>query len=201
MTAAPRLLAGRRGTESIGCVKHHCGGTSDRAVDPPGNGIDDQFGISVMSERGDQPGSTESEPTYRLAHSVEPASRERTPVAPAGNLWKKFLLGQLPLEAETSYFILANLLDFFVTYWLLMAGSAGELRFIESNPVARYFIESWGPVKGMLGFKLTIVTLVCVISQIVALKRKDLARLVLLFGTLATGGVVVYSIWLYLRHA
>lgn len=111
------------------------------------------------------------------------------------------MLGQLPLETETTYFILVNLLDFFVTYWLLMAGGLGNMRFVESNPVARYFIESWGPVKGMLGFKLAIVTFVCLVSQLIAIKREDLGQKVLQFGTLATGFVVIYSVALYLRHA
>jgi hypothetical protein len=110
------------------------------------------------------------------------------------------LLGHLPMETETTVFILINLLDFFCTYWLLMAGRVGNLRFVESNPVARYFIESWGPVKGMLGFKLTVVTFVCLVAQIIAIKREDLGRKVLLFGTVATGAVVVYSVALYLRH-
>ncbi|MCA9052424.1 MAG: hypothetical protein KDA75_01240 [Planctomycetaceae bacterium] len=110
------------------------------------------------------------------------------------------VLGQLPLEAETSYFILVNLLDFFVTYWLLMSGGPGNMRFVESNPVARYFIYSWGPIKGMLGFKLSLVTFVCVVAQLIALKREDLGQKVLIFGTLATAGVVAYSVLLYLRH-
>jgi hypothetical protein len=112
----------------------------------------------------------------------------------------QFFLGKLPLETETSVFILVNLVDFFVTYWLLMAGRVGNLRFVESNPVARYFIESWGPVRGMLGFKLGLVTFVCLVAQLIALRRLDLGRFVLQFGTLATGAVVAYSIALYLRN-
>lgn len=112
----------------------------------------------------------------------------------------QLLLGHLPLETETTYFILVNLLDFFMTYWLLIAGARGNLRFVESNPVARYFIESWGPVKGMLGFKLAVVTFVCVVAQLIAIRREDLGRKVLQFGTLATGAVVAYSLALWVRH-
>jgi hypothetical protein len=113
---------------------------------------------------------------------------------------KRLFAGRLPLETETAVFILVNLLDFLMTYWLLMAGQVGRNRFVEGNPVARYFIESWGPVKGMLGFKLAIVVLVCVISQLIAIKRPDLGRAVLIFGSVATGAVVVYGLSLYLRH-
>lgn len=159
----------------------------------------------MTTENPDQQPESDS-PTYRL---VRPADEEPdnvfTPARelgqpPAESLWKRLVLGQLPLEAETSYFILVNLLDFFVTYWLLMSGGPGNMRFVESNPVARYFIYSWGPIKGMLGFKLSLVTFVCVVAQLIALKREDLGQKVLIFGTLATAGVVAYSVLLYLRH-
>lgn len=114
---------------------------------------------------------------------------------------RRLATGHLPLESETAAFIGVSLLDFFVTWWLLLAGQVGRLRFVESNPVARYFIESWGPVKGMLGFKLGVVVVVSVIAQLIAIKRVDLGRLVLVFGSVATAAVVVYSVTLYLRHA
>lgn len=114
---------------------------------------------------------------------------------------KRLLLGRLPLESETAIFILANVLDFLMTYWLLMAGQSGNRRFVEANPVARYFIDSWGPVKGLLGFKLCIVLAVCVIAQLIAIKRHDLGRAVLLLGATVAAGVVVYSALLYFRHA
>lgn len=138
---------------------------------------------------------------YRLSLPVDESAppRPRT-AARARHPLGKLLLGQLPLETETTLFILINLLDFFLTYWLLMAGGRGNMRFVEANPVARYFIESWGPVKGMLGFKLVIVTVVCVIAQLIALKREDLGRKVLVFGIVATGAVVAYSLVLLLRH-
>lgn len=155
-----------------------------------------------MDEKRPTPKPEPPENTYRLARPASPAPRSKPrPAAPPQHPLRRLLIGHLPLETETSIFILVNLLDFFVTYWLLMHGGIGNLRFVESNPVARYFIESWGPVKGMLGFKLGIVTLVCLISQLIALKREDLGRAVLLFGSVATGAVVVYSLTLYLRHA
>lgn len=159
------------------------------------------------------PGSTwrpyteaESPPTgaFLESHPATPSPRD-TPVQERSRPQRRrhkhplaqLLLGHLPLETETTVFILVSLLDFFVTYWLLIT----HHRFFESNPVARFFIESWGPVKGMLGFKLAVVTFVCVVAQLIAIRREDLGRKVLLFGTVATGSVVVYSVSLYLRHA
>jgi hypothetical protein len=135
---------------------------------------------------------------------VLPMSDERRHDRHAPHSWpaglRRLVTGHLPLETETAVFILVNLLDFLMTYWMLMAGQVGRLRFVEGNPIARYFIESWGPVKGMLGFKLGVVVLVCVISQLIAIKRPDLGRVVLIFGSLATGAVVIYGVTLYLRH-
>lgn len=114
--------------------------------------------------------------------------------------WRRFFFGHLPLETETGVFILVNVLDYLVTYLLLMQPGRG-VRFVESNPVAQYFIDSWGPVKGMLGFKMAVVAFVCVLSQVIALKREDYGRGVLLIGIVATGFVVLYSLTLFVRHA
>lgn len=161
------------------------------------------------SERRDD----DDRPTYRLVRPIVPSTPQRprgavqesasprreslTPHSP----FRRLLLGKLPLETETAFFLLVNLIDFFVTYYLLMVGGRGNLRFVESNPAAQYFLDSWGPVKGMLGFKLTVVTFVCLLAQIIALKRLELGRGVLLIGILATGAVVAYSVSLWLRHA
>ena len=112
--------------------------------------------------------------------------------------WKRLLTGQLPLEAETAAFILVNLLDFLMTYYLLMYGEGGGRRFTEGNPVARFFIHSWG-IKGMLGFKLGVVAFVCVLTQVIALKSLKKAAFVLKLGTIAVACVVGYSIALYFR--
>ncbi len=108
---------------------------------------------------------------------------------------KGFIFGQLPLEAETTMFVLVNMIDFFMTYWLLASGM-----FRESNPIASYFLNHWGPVKGMLYFKLGLVVIVCVITQLIALKDVKKARWVLNFGTVAVVCVVLYSLRLFLNH-
>ncbi|MEM7477822.1 MAG: DUF5658 family protein [Planctomycetota bacterium] len=96
---------------------------------------------------------------------------------------------ELPLQSETSYFILANVLDFYMTYLLLSNGA------IESNPVADFFYKNWG-FQGMLYFKLLSVAFICVLAQAIARRSLNHARFVLLIGTAIVGFVVVYSGWL-----
>lgn len=93
---------------------------------------------------------------------------------------------ELPLQNETSYFILANMLDFFMTYMLLAKGA------METNPVADFFYKNWGHV-GMLAFKLVSVAFICILAQIIAKKSIGHARFVLVVGTLIVGAVVIYS--------
>lgn len=97
--------------------------------------------------------------------------------------------------AETRAFIVVNVLDIVMTWRLLTTGD----HFYESNPVANFFLQAWGP-KGMVYFKLGVVALVCVIVQIVNQRRPDRARMILTLGTLIVGCVVIYSLVLLIRH-
>jgi hypothetical protein len=106
---------------------------------------------------------------------------------------------KLPLETETSIFILVNVLDFVMTWWMLMHREMGLGNFYESNPVARFFLDHWG-VKGLLYFKMGVVAFVCVIAQIVATRREASARFLLVAGTLVVSAVVIYSLRLFLQH-
>lgn len=103
---------------------------------------------------------------------------------------RRVFSSELPLQTETSFFILANVLDVFMTYILIINGA------IESNPLANYFLERWG-FHAMLVFKLVIVALVCFIAQLIATKRIKTARFLLITGTLLVAAVVVYSMNLY----
>lgn len=114
--------------------------------------------------------------------------------------WQQLLWGKLPLEHETAMFVLVNVLDFLLTYWLMVYGTAGGHRIVEGNPFAQYFLYRWGPVKGMLFFKLGIVVFVCVIAQIVAMKRLETGRWLLRIGTVVVAIVLLYSVTLYFRH-
>ena len=87
-------------------------------------------------------------------------------------------------------------LDFFMTDIMLRSNP----KFVEANAVARFFLYGWG-VKGLIYFKLGMVALVCVISQIVAQKRPRTAKWLLNWATLVVAGVVIYSLVLFLRHS
>jgi hypothetical protein len=106
---------------------------------------------------------------------------------------KRLLTGHLPFERETSVFILVSMLDVFMTYILLRSG-----HFRESNPIADFFIRHWGG-KGMIYFKLSMTAFVCVLVQIIALKKPSSAEFVLKLGTLIVGCVVIYSLVLLIR--
>jgi hypothetical protein len=107
--------------------------------------------------------------------------------------WWHLFSRQLPLQNETTVFILINVFDIFMTYILLRFGA------IEANPIANYFFQLWN-FPGMIAFKLVIVAFVCVIAQFVALKKPHSARFLLIVGTLLTGAVVVYSAFLFRSH-
>ena len=96
----------------------------------------------------------------------------------------------MPLQNETVYFILANVLDIFLTYMLLRYGA------IEANPFANFVLVNWGFV-GMITFKLAIVAMVCVIAQIIAVSRPKTAKFLLWVGTLIVAAVVAYSMLLF----
>lgn len=96
---------------------------------------------------------------------------------------------QLPLQTETSFFILVNMLDFFMTFMLLNFGA------IESNPLADFFYKNFG-FRGMLFFKLASVAVICILAQVIAKKSMAHARFVLVGGSCIVGAVVIYSAWL-----
>lgn len=93
---------------------------------------------------------------------------------------------ELQFQSETCFFILVNVLDFYMTYVLLNTNG------IEANPVAAYFHRNWD-FAGMLAFKLVSVAIVCVIVQVVAKRRPSAGRFVLWAGILIVGAVVIYS--------
>ncbi|MCH7689304.1 MAG: hypothetical protein IH899_21955 [Planctomycetes bacterium] len=108
-------------------------------------------------------------------------------------MWQILFRRKLPLEQETTWFIFVNVLDIFLTYLVLRQGG-----FTEGNPIARYFLYSWG-IKGMLYFKCAIVALVVVLAQIIAGKKVEAARRLLNLGTLIVTCVLFYSLSLLLK--
>ena len=114
---------------------------------------------------------------------------------------RKIVGGELPLETETCRFVLISLLDLFMTFLLLYFSNRGMMRnvVVESNPVARYFISGWGTM-GLVWFKIGMVTLIVLATQVVATRRPVVAQLVLNGATLFVGSVVVYSAYLLLQN-
>ena len=114
---------------------------------------------------------------------------------------RKIVGGELPLETETCRFVLISLLDLFMTFLLLYLSNRGMMRnvVVESNPVARYFISGWGTL-GLVWFKIAMVTLIVLATQVVAKRRPVVAQLVLNGATLFVGSVVVYSAFLLVQN-
>jgi uncharacterized protein DUF5658 len=104
---------------------------------------------------------------------------------------------RLRLETETACFILLNLCDVVATF-LLLRRSDSDLRFVESNPIARWFFEGWG-FEGLIWFKVGMMATVVVISQVVAVKHSGTAKRLLDFGCIVLVCVFLYSAWLGTR--
>lgn len=104
------------------------------------------------------------------------------------------------LERETAAFVLASGLDFIMTSLLLRYDNGDDqIWFDESNPLARYFLYSWG-INGLIAFKIAAVAFVVTICQIIAHRRIDVARRLLQFAALAASLVVIYSGYLLFHH-
>lgn len=116
-------------------------------------------------------------------------------------IWDTVFRLPLPLQRESALFLIVSVLDVMMTHILLdgSAGNSGRVMFYESNPVARYFLEGWG-LGGIVYFKFALVTFVEVIAHIVALKKVDVGRRLLEFGTLVVSAVVIYSMLLLVSH-
>jgi len=121
---------------------------------------------------------TSSEPTSRPVRSKKKKPSKPPAKSSRASDARHILTGKLPLQDETTYFILVNALDIFLTY--------------------SFFIKHWG-IPGMITYKMGIVALVCVIAQIVALSSLRKASRLLNFGTVFMTCVVIYSVWLLAR--
>ena len=146
------------------------------------------FDASGETQPKEMPATSQSTPRVMPA-----AGKDAMGTPHSEHDWKNLFFGQLPLQTETTAFILVNCLDIFLTYILIRFGGT------EANPIANYFILRWG-FYGAIGFKLAIVTFVAVIAQIVAIKKMKTARFLLITGSLIVGCVVVYSVFLFTKH-
>lgn len=114
------------------------------------------------------------------------ASRAFPSDSPSTSVDRHFLLRHLPLQTETAWFILINVLDLVLTNVLLQRHA------IEANPLANYVFVHYG-FRGMIVFKLASVLFVCVAAQLIALKSISKAKWLLWFGCSVVGLVLVYS--------
>lgn len=159
----------------------------------------DQIRVHPLDPRS--PSSAESQrtrgflynPIMSTSDSNHPENGNSNP--PPRSVWGFLFRDKLPLEKETCWFVLVNVLDFFATYVLLVEVEDSR----ETNPIANWFIDGWGPLRGMLAYKLSMVAFICIVVQLIALKRVDLARRVLWFGIIIVSGVVTYTLVLLLR--
>jgi hypothetical protein len=128
----------------------------------------------------------------------EPISESQS--SPRG-IWYMLFRLSLPLQRESALFLLVSVLDVMMTFLMLsdVPEPDGRAMFYESNPVARWFFERWA-LSGIVIFKFTMVAVVEVIAQIIALRQLQLGRRLLEFGTLVVALVVLYSMYLLLTH-
>ena len=142
------------------------------------------------ASRAGQAGSGKARDPSRSQERAQPSAPESTPLA----RWLHAAFKrQLPLQSETSTFILINVLDIVMTNILLRANA------IEANPFAKYFFDRWG-FRGMIAFKMLSVAVVCILTQWIAIKNLYRAKQVLYLGCILVGFVVLYSCWLLVRR-
>lgn len=133
-----------------------------------------------------KPASPASDTTSH-SHSAEPR-----PTSPLRRI-RQIFISELPLQSETTTFILVNVLDIFMTYALLRFGGR------EANPIANYFL-SLGGIPAMVFWKMATVAFVASIAQVIATKHLQRARSLLIIATVIVGCVVVYGLMLFLRQ-
>lgn len=107
---------------------------------------------------------------------------------------KRLTFGQLEHESETSWYLLLSIGDFVLSYLLFSGGTGRGEGAFEANPVAAWFLNHYGLIKGLLAFKIAMVIFVCLIVQLISLKRPTLGRLLLWLAIATTLYVVIYSL-------
>ncbi|MGY8748199.1 MAG: DUF5658 family protein [Pirellulales bacterium] len=162
----------------------------------------DELSRQSKSESPFEAMQTSERPRPESTHEFETQNTEAEPVntnkhaeGHPNHGWRNLFTGQLPLQNQTTVFILINCLDIFMTHRLLFKVEGA----VETNPIADFFIDKFD-FYGAIGFKLLVVAVVCVIAQIVAIKKVKTAKFLLNAGSCIVGVVVIYSLLLYLQH-
>ena len=128
--------------------------------------------------------------------------RPGTPEETSKSLVERLLRGRVQLPQETLRFVFVSSLDLFMTYIALRFSAQQRLNvvIVESNPVARYFLDHWGP-SGLCYFKFAVVAFVATVAQVIAAKQRPRTAKWLLNGaTLLVAFVVLYSLVLVVRN-
>lgn len=115
-----------------------------------------------------------------------------------GNADRRSLLDRWrAIETHAMWFVLMNVLDAALIYIMLRTPPTSEHGpfAAEGNQIAAYFLHRWG-IKGLFGFKLASVAVVCAIAYVISFKNTRTARRLLAAGTLIVFGVVLYSVWM-----
>lgn len=123
-----------------------------------------------------------------------------SPTSPAAASWRtRYLFATL--VPEYVIFFIASGVDYYMTKYLLLGfGEAQRTGLVgEANPIARYFLYSWG-FDGLCRFKFTIVAGVIVICQIVAAQRLEVARRLIQFAIFVLLLVILHSVRLLVAH-
>ena len=94
---------------------------------------------------------------------------------------------------ETTLFVVVSVLDILMTHRLIRTG-----RFRESNPLAKFFYDHWD-MNGMVYFKMTMVAVVVLLTQLIARRSPRRSQLVLRLAICVVSVVVIYSLLLLLR--
>ncbi|MCH2181395.1 MAG: DUF5658 family protein [Mariniblastus sp.] len=124
----------------------------------------------------------------------EPEKETEKETANAPEKKGMFWTRELPLQTETCVFILINSFDVFMT-WILL----GMENFRESNGIANWILIHF-QFRGMVYFKFSVVLVVVLIAQVIATRRLQTAQRLLNAGSLIVLGVVIYSVYLFVRY-
>lgn len=112
--------------------------------------------------------------------------------------FKHLVTGHLQHETETAWYLLLSIGDFVLSYLLFTGGTLAGHSAVEANPVAAWFLNHYGLVKGLFGYKLVVIVFVCLIVQLISLKQPRMGRLLLWLGIALTLYVDIYSLKLLL---
>ena len=141
------------------------------------------------------PSATPEPPAPPPAEAVPPPLPPPPPPPMASPAPKKknILIRKLQFPTEYGFFIAVNMLDLFLTMLFVRYGAG------EANPAAKWILL-YGGKGGFIAYKVVLMLVVIGLCELVATKRRWLARLVLWFGILALGAVAISSALRYYTY-